>query len=167
MHRMRASALNGKCDFTGLRDNFARAVFDALSMTFAPSAHHHSGDPRQPDSAGGICVNHESVHSSGGNSPCRSLLERSISSGLQGGPRHGSVCPGRCFLEAAEKVGSTRCCSVWCLVPLLGGVVMMKSLMTSGKGTHVPKYSPERSLRAAASTVSPVPEIGRASCRER
>src|ERR1039458_311073 len=92
-----------------------------------------------------------------GNSPYRSLLERSISSGLQGGPRHGSVCPGRCFLEAAEKVGSTRCCSVWCLVPLLGGVVRVKSLMTSGKGTHVPKYSPERSLRAAASTVSPAP----------
>ncbi len=23
------------------------------------------GDPQQPDSAGGICVNHESVHSSG------------------------------------------------------------------------------------------------------
>src|SRR3989442_15498788 len=34
-------------------------------MTFPPSAHHHSGDPRQPDSAGGICVDHESVHSSG------------------------------------------------------------------------------------------------------
>jgi hypothetical protein len=34
-------------------------------MTFAPSAHHHSGDPRQPDSAGRICVNDESVPSSG------------------------------------------------------------------------------------------------------
>ena len=38
-----------------------------------------------------------------GSSPCRTLLERSISSGLQGGSRHGSVCPGRCFLEVAEK----------------------------------------------------------------
>src|SRR5258707_12805976 len=42
-------------------------------MTFAPSAHQHSGDPRQPDSAGGICVNHESVHSSGVTDPTPSL----------------------------------------------------------------------------------------------
>src|SRR2546425_2343920 len=43
-------------------------------MTFAPSPQHHSGDPRQPDSAGGICVDHESVHSSGNTKSFGSAL---------------------------------------------------------------------------------------------
>jgi hypothetical protein len=54
-------------------------------MTFAPSAHHHSGDPRQPDSAGGICVNDESVHSSG-NTNHDDCIQTWQKGGTSGGP---------------------------------------------------------------------------------